>query len=259
MAIERDFDLIFGLHSIAAALGNTRRVHQKLVATDEGLQELQRKHKINHRNLNFPVEVVSSHQLQEKGKKLCSELDVEFFRVPSGVYLQTSPLETYQLNEFLKAPKLRILALDQITDVHNGAAILRTAAFYGLTAVLIPSGKSFGLTPSFYRIASGAAEHIFLVRVSSLSRAVGQLNDAGILTVGLSEHSSENLSETELRSQNRICLLLGAEETGLSHAVSRLVQKTLSLPALGEIKSLNVSSAAAIAMEKCFSQHPEKA
>jgi len=42
-----DFDLIFGLHSIAAALTNPRRVHQKLVATDEGLAELQRKHRIN--------------------------------------------------------------------------------------------------------------------------------------------------------------------------------------------------------------------
>lgn len=254
-----DFDLIFGLHSIAAALGNRVRIHQKLVATDEGLQELQKKHRINARSLGVPVEVVSSHQLQEKGKKLCAELGVEFFRVPSGIYLQTSPLETYALQDFIKAPNLRLLALDQITDVHNGAAILRTAAFYGLSGVLIPSEKSFGLTPSFYRIASGATEYVPLIRVSSLSRAVGQLNEAGILTVGLSEHATENLIPEDLRLQNRICLLLGAEETGLSHAVGRLVQKTFSLPAQGEIQSLNVSSAAAIAMEKCFGRFLEKA
>jgi 23S rRNA (guanosine2251-2'-O)-methyltransferase len=53
-------------------------------------------------------------------------------------------------------------------------------------------------------------------------------------------------------AKNKICLLLGAEETGLSHAVARLVQKNLSLTSQGSIKSLNVSSAAAIAMEKCF-------
>src|SRR5690606_8463867 len=158
------------------------------------------------------LEIVSSHQLQEKAKKLCQMMDVEFFRVPSQIFLQTSPLETYQLQDYLKAPELRLLALDQITDVHNGAAILRTASFYGVTGVLIPSEKSFGLTPSFYRIASGATEHLSLIRVSSLSRAVGQMNDAGILTVGLSEHSSETLTPGELRSQNKICLLLGAEE-----------------------------------------------
>jgi 23S rRNA (guanosine2251-2'-O)-methyltransferase len=121
-----------------------------------------------------------------------------------------------------------------------------------VTGVLIPSSKSFGLTPSFYRIASGATEYVNLIRVNSLSRAVGQLNDAGFLTVGLSEHSSENLTQADLRAQDKICLLLGAEETGLSHAVARLVQKNMSLPSQGEIKSLNVASAAAIAMEKCF-------
>ncbi|MCM2351636.1 MAG: RNA methyltransferase [Bacteriovoracaceae bacterium] len=247
-----DFELIFGMHSIAAALKNPRRVHTKLVATDEGLMELGRKHQINPKNLNVKIEILASHQLQENAKKLCSYMDVEFTRVPGGIFLETSPLETYSLQDFLKAPTGRFLALDQITDVHNGAAILRSACFYGVDAVLIPSAKSFGLTPSFYRIASGATEYVNLIRVSSLSRAVGQLNDAGFLTVGLSEHSSENLSQTELRSQNKICLLLGAEETGLSHAVGRLVQKNLSLPSQGEIKSLNVASAAAIAMEKCF-------
>lgn len=247
-----DFDLIFGLHSIAAALKNTRRSHIKLVATDEGLSELQKKHRIVPKNYNVKTDILSSHALQEQAKKLCNELDVEFTRVPSGIYLQTSPLETYTIQEYLKAPTARLVALDQITDVHNGAAILRTASFYGATGVLVPSEKSFGLTPSFYRIASGAVESVPLIRVSSLSRAVGQLNESGYVTVGLSEHSSENLNPTDLRSIKKICLLLGAEETGLSNAVSRLVQKNLSLPSQGEIKSLNVSSAAAIAMEKCF-------
>jgi 23S rRNA (guanosine2251-2'-O)-methyltransferase len=250
MALE--FDLIFGLHSIAAALGNPRRSHHKLVATDEGLSELQKKHRINPKILNVKVEILSSHQLQENAKKLCAHLDLDFTRVPSGVYLQTSPIETYTIQDFLNRPEGRLLALDQITDVHNGAAILRSACFYGVTGVLIPSEKSFGLTPSFYRIASGAVEYVNLIRVNSLSRAVGQLNDSGYLTVGLSEHSSENLSPTSLRSEKKICLLLGAEETGLSNAVARLVQKNLSLPSQGQIKSLNVSSAAAIAMEKCF-------
>lgn len=247
-----DFDLIFGLHSIAAALKNPRRSHIKLVATDEGLQELQKKHRIIPKNYNVKTDILSSHALQEQAKKLCMHMDLDFTRVPSGIYLQTSPLQTYTVQEYLSNPNAKLLALDQITDVHNGAAILRSACFYGVNGVLIPSEKSFGLTPSFYRIASGAVEYVNLIRVNSLSRAVGQLNEAGYLTVGLSEHSSENLTQADLRSQKKICLLLGAEETGLSNAVARLVQKNLSLPSQGEIKSLNVSSAAAIAMEKCF-------
>jgi 23S rRNA (guanosine2251-2'-O)-methyltransferase len=250
--MELDFELIFGMHSIAAALKNTMRTHQRIVATDEGLVELQRKHNINARNLGIKIEIFSSHSVQEEAKMLCAEMDVEFFRVPGGIFLQTSPLQTYTIQEFLKRPQCKLLALDQITDVHNGAAILRSACFYGINGVLVPSSKSFGLTPGFYRIASGATEYVNLIRVSSLSKAVQQLNDAGYMTVGLSEHSSENLTQSDLRAQKKICLLLGAEETGLSNAVGRLVQKNLSLPSQGEIKSLNVASAAAIAMEKCF-------
>src|SRR5690606_27817981 len=194
---NNEFDLIFGLHSIAAALGNKSRSHIKLVATDEGLVELQRKHQINPRSLDVKIELLSSHALQESAKKLCAQMDLEFFRVPSGIYLITSPLETYSIQDFLKAPNARFLALDQITDVHNGAAIMRTASFYGVNGILVPSEKSFGLTPSFYRIASGATEYLNIIRVNSLSRAVGQLNDAGFLTVGLSEHSSENLNEKD--------------------------------------------------------------
>lgn len=252
MGIEQPFDIIFGIHSVAAALKNPLRVIDKVVATDEGVLELQKKHNIQVRKLEVKLELVSSHQLQEMGKRYCAELDVEFHRVPSGIFLKTAPLETYELQSILKKPEVKLLALDQITDVHNGAAILRTASFYGIDAVLIPSSKSFGLTPSFYRIASGATEFIQLIRVNSLSRAVNQLNEAGIETIGLSEHSEDALEPSELRNKKRICLLLGAEEVGLSHAVSRLVQKKLSLRSQGGIKSLNVSAASAIAMEKCF-------
>jgi 23S rRNA (guanosine2251-2'-O)-methyltransferase len=250
--LSAEFDLIFGLHSIAAALKNSRRTHIKLVATDDGLSELQKKHRIVPKNFNVKTDIFSSHSLQEHAKKLCAELDVEFSRVPSGIYLQTSPLQTFSLGEYLTRPEARVIALDQITDVHNGAAILRTASFYGVNAVLIPSERSFGLTPSFYRIASGAVEFVDLIRVNSLSRAVGQLNEAGFQTIGLSEHSGETLDQLAIRQTRKICLLLGSEETGLSNAVARLVQKSLSLPSQGSMKSLNVSSAAAIAMEKCF-------
>ncbi len=250
--MDVEFDLVFGLHSIAAALTNKERSHVKLVATDEGLMELQKKHKLNPKSLNVKVEMLASHALQESAKKMCAHMDVEFTRVPGQIFLQTSPLQTFTIQDFLHRPKVRLLALDQITDVHNGAAILRSACFYGVDGVVVPSEKSFGLTPSFYRIASGATEYVKLIRASSLSKTVTQMNDAGIVTVGLSEHSTESLSTSDLHAFTKMCLLLGAEETGLSNAVSRLVQKNLSLTSQGQIKSLNVASAAAIAMEKCF-------
>jgi 23S rRNA (guanosine2251-2'-O)-methyltransferase len=250
MALEKE--IIVGLHSIAAALENRARSEHKITATDEGIIEFQKKHKILLKNTTAQVDIVSGHALQERAKKIYQFMNLEFSRVPSGMFLETTGLPTFTLKEILDKNPSRLLLLDQITDVHNGAAILRTAAFYGVEGVIIPSEKSFGLTPSFYRISSGAAEYVPLIRVSSMSRAVHTLNENAYLTIGLSEHSAEEYSPDNSLSENRICLVLGAEETGLSHAVMRAVQKTMALNTQGKIKSLNVSSAAAIAMEKTF-------
>jgi 23S rRNA (guanosine2251-2'-O)-methyltransferase len=249
--MEQDFELIFGLHSIAAALMNKQRDSHHIFATEDGLSELSKKHQINPRKLNCKVDLVSGHQLQETARKYCDRMDVEYTRVPSQIFLVTSPLQTYELQEILGAPLTKILALDQITDVHNGAAILRTASFYGIQGILLPSAKSFGLTPSFYRIASGATESVPLVRVNSLSRAIAKLNEEGFETVGLSEHAEHGLIHAKTLG-NKICLILGSEELGLSHAVDRLVKRHYRLESQGSIKSLNVAAAAAVAMEKCF-------
>lgn len=246
------FDLIFGIHSIAAAIQNPRRQLIQLVASEEGLSELQKKHRIQAKDIKAEIKLVSSHEIQEQAGRWCKQLGVEYQRVPSQIMLTTEPLETFTIQDLLHDQPKRILALDQISDVHNGAAILRTASFYGVDAVIIPQERSFGLTPSFYRIASGATEGVKLYRSSSLSKAVTQLNSQGYMTIGLSEHAEKRLVSDDLKREN-ICLVLGAEETGLSHAVLRVVERTLSLESQGMIKSLNVSAAAAIAMEKCFS------
>jgi 23S rRNA (guanosine2251-2'-O)-methyltransferase len=247
------FDLIFGIHSIAAALQNPNRVPTLLVASEEGLSELAKKHRIQKQHIKCDIKIVSSHEVQDQAARWCKQLGVEYSRVPSQIMLQTEPLQTFTIQDLLHDQPKRILALDQISDVHNGAAILRTASFYGVDAVIIPQERSFGLTPSFYRIASGATEGVKLYRSSSLSRAVTALNDQGYMTIGLSEHAEKKLVSDDLKRQN-LCLVLGAEETGLSNAVLRVVERTLSLESQGMIKSLNVSAAAAIAMEKCFSQ-----
>jgi len=248
------FDLIFGIHSIAAALQNPERELIELVCSEEGLAELSKKHRIQKQNIKCEIRLVSSHEIQEQAARWCKQLGVEYFRVPSQIMLRTEPLKTYTIQDLLHDQPTRILALDQISDVHNGAAILRSASFYGVDAVIIPQERSFGLTPSFYRIASGATEGVKLYRSSSLSRAVTQLNDQGYMTIGLSEHAEKKLETEDLKRQN-LCLVLGAEETGLSNAVLRVVQRTLSLESQGMIKSLNVSAAAAIAMEKCFAKN----
>lgn len=249
-------DLIIGLHSIAHALKNPDRGLIRFAATEEGLSELRSRGECSRQEIErIKCEIYSLSELQNQAAKEFVKRRMDPSRVPSGIFLIAEPLEIKDLNwlydEAVKN-QLKILALDQVTDVHNAAAIMRTAAFYGVKVIIIPQKGSFGFSPSFFRIASGATEHISLVQTSSLPKAISKLQEMGIVCIGLSEHSEGELQKENLETNTSTCLVLGAEDVGLSNAVARIIKINLALKSLGNIKSLNVSVASAIAMEKVF-------
>jgi 23S rRNA (guanosine2251-2'-O)-methyltransferase len=250
-----DHDLIVGIHSIAEVLKNPERAVFEIVATEEGLEELKKRGGLKREQIPMEkVRLLEGHTLQEEAKKHYRDMDIEFQRVPSQIFILVSPVTIYEptwiYNQLESRIPLKILALDQVTDAHNGAAIMRTAAFYGVDVVLISAKGNFGLGPSFARIASGATEYVKIVRCSALPKTLTKIKDLGSICIGLSEHASENLIIPD--KQKSICLVLGAEDVGMSHAVSRVIENTIAFKPLGKIKSLNVSVAAAIAMEKIF-------
>ncbi len=253
-------DLIIGSHSIAAALLNPRRAFIELWATDDGWSDFLKRTKIDTRKLRLQPRLLAPHAFQETARELYQENDVEFQRVPGGVLLIATPLETHDpgwlRQKIQDSPKLRVLALDQISDVNNGAAILRTASFFGVDVVVLPQERSFGMTPGFFRIASGASEYLTIVRSAHLTRTIALMREEGMEVWGLSEHSENPLTAEDL-AQPKICLVLGSEDDGLSNGVLRAVSKTLSLSSQGSIKSLNVSAAATLALQLCFPAQPQ--
>lgn len=250
-----DHDMIVGIHSIAEALKNPERQVFEIVCTDEGFHEFKKRSGLRDSDIPLTkVRWLEGHALQEEAKKIYRDMDLEFQRVPSGIYMLVSPVNilepSWLYTQLESRIPLKILALDQVTDAHNGAAIMRTAAFYGVDCILISSKGNFGIGPGFSRIASGATEYVKIVRCSALPKTITKLKDLGAICIGLSEHASGDLGT--LDSKKPICLVLGAEDVGMSHAVSRVVENTISFKPAGKIKSLNVSVAAAIAMEKIF-------
>ncbi len=222
-----EVDLIVGAHSIAEALKNSLRGGGKIVGTSDAIKEFEKKTKLRLNNFeNIQVQLVKSHQLQEQAKKLCMELDFQFKRIPGQVYLKTKTLPrlTTQdiVSELASNKKLKILALDQITDVHNGAALMRTAAFFGVNYIAISMKGRFGTGPNFTRIASGAAEHVGVVECASLPKFLKSLEKQGVKCVGMSEHAKENLVSAGPCEQS-VCLFLGAEETG--HSENSLAER----------------------------------
>lgn len=249
----RERDIVVGIHSIVEALKNPARTNYLLYSCDEGIQEFQKKAGVHPRKFDVELRMMNPHEVQEEAKRIFYEFDFTYNRVPSNTFLLTSPLperEPTWLYEKVAQGPVKLLCLDQVTDAHNGAAIMRTAAFYGVDAILISMKGSFGIGPHFHRIASGASEYVEVVKCASLPKILTKLETLGVECIGLSEHAE---GEVSARGEaDKICLVLGAEDVGLSNAVMRVLKRKVAFVPKGKIQSLNVSVAAAIAMEKYF-------
>ena len=137
--------------------------------------------------------------------------------------------------------------LDQITDPHNVGAMLRTAAAFAVAAVITTARHSPEATGVLAKSASGALELVPIVIVQNLARGLAELKERGFLLVGLDSDAKDDLASLELRTP--LALVLGAEGKGLRQltgATRRRRVARLDLP--GEIKSLNVSNATALAL-----------
>ena len=245
-------ELVVGLHSIMEALRNEERTGKKLYATKEAWNKI----KNSFREHNFEIEVFENLDIfNRETNKILKKHEAKQTRVANGLLLETSFRRVERNDELFQkikdGEKLKIICLDQVTDLHNMAAVARTAAFYGVDYVVVPSKKTTGLTPSFYRISSGAAEHVVIKQVGNLSKFIRKCDELGAYCVGFSEHATMDTSSL-VDSERTTLLVLGNEELGISHAVKRVLTNYIALKPQGKIKSLNVSVAAAVSMEKIF-------
>lgn len=148
-----------------------------------------------------------------------------------------------------------ILVLDSITDPRNLGAILRSAAFFGVQAVVIPQDRAAGVTPLVERISRGATAIVPVVRVVNLARTLQILQDRGVFVVGtglepgcgdLATHSFDGVT----------ALVLGAEGGGLRPLVRKRCDIVAKLGSIGDMQSLNVSAFATLALHLARAQVP---
>ena len=138
-----------------------------------------------------------------------------FNRVLSQAFLITVSQSPYSVGQVLreieKRSNAKIICLDSVTDTHNAAAILRTASFYGVNFVVTSAKGSFGKGPTFSRVASGALEHIKIVRTSFLPKFIRTLCDKGVSCIGLTEHADIALgdaSKDDLENKRSVWFLV---------------------------------------------------
>jgi 23S rRNA (guanosine2251-2'-O)-methyltransferase len=164
--------------------------------------------------------------------------------VHQGVVVEAKSLPQPRLDQISKDGLLVIL--DQVTDPHNVGAILRSCAAFGVTAMVTTARHAPHETGVFFKAASGAYEHIPVVRVTNLGRALEELKGYGFTLLGLDSDADIEISHAP--KPKPLALVLGAEGKGLRQKTRELCDTVARLDMPGKIKSLNVSIAAAVSL-----------
>jgi 23S rRNA (guanosine2251-2'-O)-methyltransferase len=223
--------ILYGWHTVTAALANPNRTIRKLLLTENAARRLADE----NIDTRVPPELVRPSLIDQR-------LGPD--AVHQGLLAEADPLPSPDIDTLPQEGI--VLVLDQITDPHNVGAILRSAAAFGVKAIVTTARHSPEATGVLAKSASGALELVPFVTVQNLARALGELNDNGFMTVGLDSEGSENLGAVPLQAP--LALVLGAEGKGLRQLTRDTCQVVARLDMPGEIKSLNVSNAAVLAL-----------
>jgi 23S rRNA (guanosine2251-2'-O)-methyltransferase len=223
--------ILYGWHTVAAALANPERQIRKLFLTENAARRLADE----NIDTRVPPEIVRPNTIDAR-------LGPD--AVHQGLLAEADPLPSPGIDELPEDGI--VLVLDQITDPHNVGAILRSAAAFAVKAIVTTARHSPEATGVLAKSASGALEMVPLVTVQNLARALNELNDRGFMTVGLDSEGSEDLGAVVL--QEPLALVLGAEGKGLRQLTRETCSVVARLDMPGQIKSLNVSNAAVLAL-----------
>jgi len=178
--------------------------------------------------------------------------------VHQGVVAEVDTAADYSVDEIVRgasgAPL--VVVLDGIEDPHNLGAILRTADAAGVDGVVIQSRRSAARDGVAAKASAGALAHVKIAEVVNIARAVEELKEAGVWTVGLAGEATESYDAIDYALPT--ALVLGAEGTGLRRLVRERCDRLASIPMRGHISSLNVSVAAGIVLFEAVRQRGGK-
>lgn len=225
--------LIFGFHASEAALRNPRRNVRELWLTENAENRLAEL--IGQRGLT--PERVHPRDLD---RRLGNDT------VHQGCLLLCDHLPDVTIEDLAGDAAKPILVLDQITDPHNVGAILRSAAVFGASGVVMTRRHSPQLTGALAKAASGALDIVPVAVIANLARGLAELGDLGITRIGLDGAAETLLEDAPL--DGPVALVLGAEGKGLRQLTAQTCDLLCRIATPGPLASLNVSNAAAVAL-----------
>ena len=231
---------VYGVHAVEALLRHhPKRVKQLWLAESRQAPRIQ------------PMLELAAQNRVPVGHKERQELDEWAEGVHQGVVAEVSPSQVWgenMLDELLERSEgvPLLLVLDGVTDPHNLGACLRVADAAGAQAVIAPKDRSASLNATAIKVASGAADTVPYVTVTNLSRALRQMQEAGIWVIGAAGEAEQDLYSVD--QTGPVAWVLGAEGDGLRRLTRDTCDVLARIPMHGSVDSLNVSVASGICL-----------
>jgi 23S rRNA (guanosine2251-2'-O)-methyltransferase len=178
---------------------------------------------------------------------------------PQGVLALAAPLPEADFADLVRRRRGRppfLVAIDGVTDPGNLGAIVRSCEGAGVDGLLVPRHRAVHVTPTVAKASAGAVEHVPIALVPGLPATLSRLRDLGIWVIGLDDAAAHSLFELGDLASEAVCVVLGAEGSGLSRLVRERCDMVVSIPMRGRIGSLNVAAAAALATYEIARHRP---
>jgi len=192
------------------------------------------------------------------GYRVVEEADLQKLAASShheGVVAEVLREEPQPLSNWLRdlpAGRQCALWLDGVGNPHNLGAILRSAAHFGVSAILLPKHSTLALSGAAARVAEGGAEALPFVRLGREDNSLAQLRSAGFQLAATVVRGGSDLFTAKL--PQRLIYVLGAEGAGMSAELAGACDLKLSIPGSGAVESLNVASATAVLLAQWVSR-----
>jgi len=140
---------------------------------------------------------------------------------------------------------LALVLLDELIDPQNVGAIIRNAAAFGVSGVLIPEYRQAQVTGTVVKISAGMAFTVPLVEVGNVNTAIRILQDKGFWVYGLVMDGDTPLPSEQFTKPT--LFVVGNEGRGIREKTEDLCDFHLSIPMAPDCESLNAATSAAVA------------
>ena len=238
-------EMIFGARALIEAIQAGKEIDKVLIKKDIQ-SDLSKELLAALKDTFIPVQRVPVERINRITKKN-----------HQGVIAFISPI-TYQRTEdivpflFEQGKNPLLIMLDGLTDVRNFGAIARTCECAGVDAIIIPNKNSVSVNADAIKTSAGALHTLPVCREANLRNTIKFLKDSGFKIIAATEKGDYDYTKADYEGPT--CIIMGAEDTGVSYDNLALCDEWVKIPMLGTIESLNVSVAAGVLIYEAIKQ-----